>query len=248
MPTILASFRRACPGGRGGTGVVRSQPGSSAARCRHGRAHGGPGAGGAACTAHRRDRTGFACAPVVPQATWRTAPRSRIWPRTTLIGFDRGTALYPAHVGREPPWRREMFALRSDSNMAQLAAMRAGLGIGFCQVPLAAREPTLVRVLPSMALPLECWVVMHGDLRGQSACKALFDALVEGLLVVPGLAPRGGTGLCTHPTGRGLLRSAWLARPSGWRGAWVFRRRDPAVPGATHRAAARSGRRRCRRR
>ena len=64
----------------------------------------------------------------------------------------------------------------------QLAAVRAGFGIGFCQVPLAIREPVLTRVLPSVSLPLECWVVMHGDLRGQPACKALFDALVEGLL------------------------------------------------------------------
>ena len=99
-----------------------------------------------------------------------------------LVGFDQALPYIRRMSAGLPPWRREMFALRSDSNMAQLAAMRSGLGIGFCQVPLAAREPALVRVLPTMALPLECWVVMHGDLRGQGACKALFDALVKGLL------------------------------------------------------------------
>lgn len=99
-----------------------------------------------------------------------------------LIGFDQALPYIRRMSAGLPPWHREMFALRSDSNMAQLAAMRSGLGIGFCQVPLAAREPALMRVLPSMGLPLECWVVMHGDLRGQPACKALFNALVEGLL------------------------------------------------------------------
>jgi len=99
-----------------------------------------------------------------------------------LVGFDEALPYIRRMSAGMPPWHRDMFALRSNSNVAQLAAVRAGFGIGFCQVPLAVREPVLTRVLPSVGLPLECWVVMHGDLRGQPACKALFDALVEGLL------------------------------------------------------------------
>ena len=59
------------------------------------------------------------------------------------------------------------------------AALRAGFGIGVCQVGLAAG---LTRVLPeafSLALPI--WVVMHEDLRTSPRCRAVFDALAAGL-------------------------------------------------------------------
>ena len=38
-----------------------------------------------------------------------------------------------------PALAREGFALRADSDLAQMAALRAGFGIGVCQVGLAAR-------------------------------------------------------------------------------------------------------------
>ncbi|MDP1097836.1 LysR substrate-binding domain-containing protein, partial [Klebsiella quasipneumoniae] len=76
----------------------------------------------------------------------------------------------------------ERFGFRSDNDLAQLAAIRAGLGIGFCQIGLAARDPELVRVLPdSVAVALETWVVTHEDLRGVARIRATFDHLVEGL-------------------------------------------------------------------
>jgi DNA-binding transcriptional LysR family regulator len=74
------------------------------------------------------------------------------------------------------------FAFRSDSDLAQLAAVRAGLGIGVCHVPLARRGRALARVLPDIfALPLETWVVTHEDLRSVARVRAVFDTLVEGL-------------------------------------------------------------------
>lgn len=74
------------------------------------------------------------------------------------------------------------FTFRSDSDLGQLAAVRAGLGIGVCHVPLARQETALVRVLPdAFALLLETWVVMHEDLRSVARVRAVFDALVEGL-------------------------------------------------------------------
>jgi len=74
------------------------------------------------------------------------------------------------------------FAFRSDSDLAQMAAIRAGVGIGVCQIPLALRDPELVRVLPEFTHELETWVVTHGDLRAVARVRAVFDALVEGLL------------------------------------------------------------------
>ena len=77
--------------------------------------------------------------------------------------------------------------MRADSDLAQLALIRAGAGIGFCQAALAARDRKLVRVLPqSCALLLDTWVTMHEDLRHSPRCRAVFDALVQCLLAHTG--------------------------------------------------------------
>jgi DNA-binding transcriptional LysR family regulator len=96
------------------------------------------------------------------------------------IGFDRETPALRALIRDVPVFRRETFALRSDNQLAHLAAIRAGFGIGVAQVPIAQREPQLVRVLAdAFALELEVWIVMHEDLRSTPRCRAVFDALVE---------------------------------------------------------------------
>jgi DNA-binding transcriptional LysR family regulator len=73
--------------------------------------------------------------------------------------------------------------MRTDSDVAQLALIRSGAGIGVCQAPIAARDPQLMRVLSQeIAIPLETWLVMHEDLRNSARCRAAFDALLQGLL------------------------------------------------------------------
>lgn len=100
----------------------------------------------------------------------------------TLIGFDTETPFIRAGLKRLSGVSRESFNLRCDSDIAQLALVRAGAGIGACQVPLAQREPALERVLAAQfSWPLETWVAMHEDLRQNTACRAVFDALVQGL-------------------------------------------------------------------
>lgn len=99
-----------------------------------------------------------------------------------LIGFDQGTPAVRAIVGRFPALGRPAFALRTDSDLAQLAAVRAGFGIGVCQVPVARRDPDLVRVLAdAMSVDLGLWIVMHEDLKTSARCRAVFDALSHGL-------------------------------------------------------------------
>ncbi|WP_428503558.1 LysR family transcriptional regulator [Roseateles sp.] len=99
-----------------------------------------------------------------------------------LVGYDQETPFIRAARQGFPSWRREAFALRSDSDLAQLALLRAGAGIGVCQVALARRSPGLERVLPEqLSLPLETWLAMHEDLRQSLACKRVFEALAEGL-------------------------------------------------------------------
>lgn len=100
----------------------------------------------------------------------------------TLIGFDEATPFLRAATKQFPVWRREAFAIRASSDLAQLAMIRAGCGIGACQAGVARRDARLVRVLAqACTLRLETWVTMHEDLRGNPRCKAVFDALVLGL-------------------------------------------------------------------
>ena len=98
----------------------------------------------------------------------------------SVIGFDQENAFIRSLAIKG--FERNTFACSSDSDLAQLALIRAGAGIGVCQSGLAARDPALRRVLPqAFSLPMETWVTMHEDLRGSLRCRATFDALVEGL-------------------------------------------------------------------
>ena len=95
-----------------------------------------------------------------------------------LIGFDTETPALRAMLTHLPGIERSSFALRTDSNLAQLAAIRAGFGIGICQAAIARRDPALVRVLASVTLKLPLWIVMHKDLGTSARYQVVFDALV----------------------------------------------------------------------
>lgn len=100
----------------------------------------------------------------------------------SLIGYDRPSVFLRRIVQRWPALERERFALRSDSDLAQLALIRAGAGIGVCQLALARREPHLQRLLPqAFELGLDTWLTMHADLRANPICRLAFDLLAQGL-------------------------------------------------------------------
>ncbi|WOB07968.1 LysR family transcriptional regulator [Piscinibacter gummiphilus] len=99
-----------------------------------------------------------------------------------LIGFDTETPFIRALARSIGAVKRDAFALRTDNDLAQLAAIRAGHGIGFCQVGLAKRHGALVRVMPKrFAFKLDTWLAMHEDLRASPRCQVTFQALAEGL-------------------------------------------------------------------
>jgi DNA-binding transcriptional LysR family regulator len=99
-----------------------------------------------------------------------------------LIGFNETTAFIRGAGKMLGAWRREAFSIRTDNNLAQLALIRSGAGIGVCQVAIAHRDNEIVQVLPrQFALPLDTWITMHQDLRNSPRCRVTFDALVEGL-------------------------------------------------------------------
>jgi len=109
-------------------------------------------------------------------------PRTLNDPGHAAIGFDRDDASVRAIAGAPPALTRELFAFRSDSDLGQLAAVRAGFGIGGCQHGVARRDPNLVHVLGDVFnFELECWVVMHEDLKASRRMRLMFDHLVAGL-------------------------------------------------------------------
>jgi DNA-binding transcriptional LysR family regulator len=100
----------------------------------------------------------------------------------SLIGFDQTTAFIRGAAKSLGGWRRGAFSMRTDNNLAQLALIRAGAGIGVCQAAIARRDEALVRILTKQfSLPMEIWLTMHEDLRNSPRCRVTFDALVEGL-------------------------------------------------------------------
>jgi DNA-binding transcriptional LysR family regulator len=108
-----------------------------------------------------------------------------------LVGYDRETPVVRSLHARGMRLSRDMFALRTDSNLAHLAAIRAGYGIGICQVPLGLRDADLVRLLPRhFAFNLEIWLVMHENLRASPRMRAAFDHLDGALSIYVGRGRR----------------------------------------------------------
>lgn len=97
-----------------------------------------------------------------------------------LLGSDRERGIIDALDAAGLSTSPSDCVLRTDSDLAQLAALRAGVGIGVCQLPLAARS-SLCRVLPELAFPLDTWVVTHEDLRNVRRIRLVFDHIVEHL-------------------------------------------------------------------
>jgi DNA-binding transcriptional LysR family regulator len=109
-------------------------------------------------------------------------PRSLTQAGVAAIGFDRDTQMMQALAERQIHLSRDLFALRTDNDLAQLAALRAGFGVGACQAQIARRDPDLVPVLEdAFRYELEVWVAMHEDLKSSRRMRAMFDWLVAGL-------------------------------------------------------------------
>lgn len=71
-------------------------------------------------------------------------------------------------------------ALRCDSHPAQYAALRAGLGLGFAQIPLGERDPCLKRILPTVSgAGFPFYVVTHEQMLKTLRVRTVFDILVR---------------------------------------------------------------------
>ncbi len=91
-----------------------------------------------------------------------------------------------AHLGAARWLRRHApeaaVALRCNSWMSQLAAVRAGIGLGALPCFLADPDPELVRVLPPQEeMASELWLLTHPDLRHTARVRAFMDLLADSL-------------------------------------------------------------------
>ena len=99
-----------------------------------------------------------------------------------LIGFDRDNFAFRAVGGLADGLSRDDFVFRCDSDVVQLAALRAGVGVGGCQDGIAARTKDLVPILPdAFHVSLEIWLTMRGDLKSDRRVRLLYDRLAKGL-------------------------------------------------------------------
>ena len=103
-------------------------------------------------------------------------------PSHCVIGFDRDNRSFRGAGDFAQRLTREDFGFRCDSDLAQLAALRAGVGIGGCQENIARRTPELIAILPNaVQYALEVWLVMHENLKTTRRVRLLFDRLAAGL-------------------------------------------------------------------
>jgi len=96
-----------------------------------------------------------------------------------FIGGDRSDVMIKALEALGHPLPNHV-VYRTDSDLAQLAAIKAGVGIGICQVKIGDASG-LVRVLPALDWDMPSWVVMHEDLKKVRRVRLLFDHLVAAL-------------------------------------------------------------------
>ncbi|WP_224991455.1 LysR family transcriptional regulator [Acinetobacter pittii] len=97
-----------------------------------------------------------------------------------LIGPDRNLLEREMMRIFLPEIKNEQFKIRTDSHPAQFSAVKAALGVGFIQCPIANQCPELVQLLPDLEIQrYDLWLVIHEDFRQIPKIRALFDYLAQ---------------------------------------------------------------------
>ncbi|MBV9456300.1 MAG: LysR family transcriptional regulator [Bradyrhizobium sp.] len=181
LPPLLASFRNLAPRvsielalsnqvadlltGEADIAVRMLRPGQQAIVARH------IGDVGLGLYAHRR---------YLETAPKLTTPHAMLVEHA-IIGFDRQTPVLP-DLSEDFALVRDIFALRTDNDLAQIAAIRAGCGIGMIQHGIARRSKELVPVFSDqISARLEIWLALHEDLRTSRRLRLMMEHLIAGL-------------------------------------------------------------------
>ena len=103
-----------------------------------------------------------------------------------VIGQDRGDLILRGMAALGLKCDRSAFAFRTDHPIASWQLLRAGAGIGFAQVAIAAHAPELVRILPDLHIePLPYWLCSHRELKHSVRVRRVYDFLAERLSALP---------------------------------------------------------------
>lgn len=101
--------------------------------------------------------------------------------RGPLIGPDRRSADVRRLVETGLCEADQHFAIATDNHLAQLSALKAGLGFGLCPTNIA-RTHGLIEVLSdSFRFEVDVWIAMHGDLRKTRRIAQTFEVLGQAL-------------------------------------------------------------------
>lgn len=103
----------------------------------------------------------------------------RPWQEQPFVADDREDLILPALTAAGLPAPSNV-VLRCDDPLAQIAAIQGGVGLGFCQVKLAARLG-LRRVAPGVMHPMPVWLVVHEDQARIARIAFVFDRLKSAL-------------------------------------------------------------------
>lgn len=99
-----------------------------------------------------------------------------------LIGIDRDLHRLQDYQLGDLPLTSSDFSFRSDSDLGQLAALRAGLGIGVCQSVIAVRDADLEPVLQSdISFELPVWLAKHEDMKRDPIVDVTYRYIAEAL-------------------------------------------------------------------
>ncbi|AZE49351.1 Transcriptional regulator lysR family [Pseudomonas chlororaphis] len=102
--------------------------------------------------------------------------------RAPLIGPDRRSADLRRLVEMGLCEADQPFTIATDNHLAQLAALKSGLGFGLCPSTVAATYG-LIQILPdSFGFEVDVWIAMHNDLRKIGRISRTFEALGEAMI------------------------------------------------------------------
>ncbi len=99
-----------------------------------------------------------------------------------LIGQDRVTGLINAYAAAGVALKPHDFGFRCDNDIAEINAVRAGMGIGPLHLGMASRWPDVRQILSDIPVPsLELWLACHADVQHNKRIRVVMDFLAEAL-------------------------------------------------------------------
>lgn len=99
-----------------------------------------------------------------------------------IVGYDRNDLIERAMHRMNIDFDRSLFAFRTDDQVTYWELMKAGAGIGFGPVFIAAKSPDLVRVVPQLRPdPLPYWLASHRELKHSAKVRRVYDFLADAI-------------------------------------------------------------------